>query len=142
MTIAEVLSALHGDQSIVVRDKTFKPSLVEEIVLDTGEAVCWAHARDGLWLSVDPGSEEIKLFEDIQEELEPEDDTVVYGGDDYEFSYEGAATLKDDDSGGHMSFREFENANGNIVRITEYQATGDVVTSYGNVLTEEEMQEA
>ena len=142
MTIAEVVAALLGDQPIVVRDKTFKISLLEEVVLDTGETVYWAHARDGLWLSVDPGSEEIKLFEDIDEELEPEDDTVVYGGDDYEFSYEGSATLKDDEAGGAMSFREFENTNGNIVRITEYEATADVVRSYGNVITEEEIQEA
>ncbi|KKW29396.1 MAG: hypothetical protein UY72_C0046G0004 [Candidatus Uhrbacteria bacterium GW2011_GWD2_52_7] len=142
MTIAEVVSALQNDQPIVVRDKTFKVSTLEEIVLDTGEIVFWAHARDGLWLSVDPGSEEIKMFEDIDEEIEPEDDTVVYGGDDYEFSYEGSATLKDDEAGGAIRFREFENANGNIVRITEYEATADVHSAYGNVLTEEEIQEA
>lgn len=142
MTIAEVVSALQNDQLIVVRDKTFKVSTLEEIVLDTGETVFWAHARDGLWLSVDPGSEEIKMFEDIDEELEPEDDTLVYGGDDYEFSYEGSATLKDDEAGGAITFREYENANGNIVRVTEYEATADVMTAYGNVLTEEEIQEA
>src|SRR3989339_1301199 len=142
MTIAEVVSALQNDQPIVVRDKTFKVSTLEEIVLDTGEIVFWAHARDGLWLSVDPGSEEIKMFEDIDEEIEPEDDTVVYGGDDYEFSYEGSATLKEDEAGGAMDFREFENANGGLIRITSYEATGDIVISRGTVLTEEEMQEA
>lgn len=142
MTIVEVLSALQDDQPVVVRDKTFKPASVDAILLDTKETVYWVRSRDGIWLSIDPESEEVKMFEDINEELEPEDDVVVYGGDDYEFSYEGSATLKNDEAGGLMSFREFENANGNIVRITEYEATGDVVVSYGNVITEEEMQEA
>lgn len=142
MTISEVLSALQNDQPVVVRDKTFKPGTLEEILLDTKETVYWVHGRDGIWLSIDPESEEVKMFEDINEELEPEDDVVVYGGDDYEFSYEGSATLKNDEAGGAMSFREFENANGNIVRITDYEATGDSVVSYGVVLTEEEMQEA
>ena len=142
MTIAEVLSALQNDRPVVVRDKTFSAASLDELKLDTHETVYWAHGREGLWLSIDPGSEEIKLFEEINEELEPEDDTVVYRGDDYEFSYEGTATIKDDDTGGAMAFREFESADGDIVRITQYEATGDVVISVGTVITEEEIQEA
>lgn len=142
MTISEVLSALQNDQAIVIRDKTFTPKTVDSLLLDTGETVYWAYGKDGLWLSIDPSSEEVMVFEDIDEELEPEDDTVVYQGDDYEFSYEGSATLKEDETGGMMTFRDFENSSGDVIRMTEYEATGDVVISRGHVLTEEEMQEA
>lgn len=142
MTISQVLSALQNDEAIVVRDRTFRCSLLEELVLDTHETVYWAHGREGIWLAIDPGSEEIKLFEDIEEELEPEDDTVVYRGDDYELSYEGSANLKDDEAGGSMTLREFESSDGEIIRITEYEATGDVAVAVGKVLTEEEIQEA
>lgn len=142
MTIDEILAQVREKHDVVVRDKTFRPQSFETAILDTGENVYWVYGQDGMWLSLDPGGEEIVQFEDITEELEPEDDVVVYGGDDYEFSYEGTATLKDDDTAALYRFREFENANGMRLRLTEDEGNGDKKISFGSLVTEEEIQEA
>ncbi len=141
MTIAEVISALQNNATIVVRDKTFELRTLETAILDTGENVYWAYGKDGMWLSIDPGSEEVMRFEDIDEELEPEDDTVVYGGDDYEFTYEGSATLKDDETAAMYTFREFENTEGRRIRITVDEGNSDTSVAFGSLVTEEEIQE-
>ncbi len=142
MIIAEIISALQNGTDIVVRDKTFHPRSVETVILDSGENVFWAYGDAGIWLSVDPGGEEIMQFEDIDEELEPEDDVVVYGGNDFEFSYEGSATLKDDETAAMYTFREFESADGRRIRLTTDEGNGDTTVSSGSVVTEEEIQEA
>lgn len=143
MTIKEVLSALKRDQAVVVGDTTFEPRGVDDVTLETGETVYWAKKGDGSWLSIDPESEEIILFENIDEELEPEDDTVVYGGEDYEFSYEGTATVVGEEGDETVyNFREFESPSGEIIRLMENESTGDIVASIGAKLTEDELQPA
>ncbi|MFI3158470.1 MAG: hypothetical protein QX199_20190 [Methylococcaceae bacterium] len=142
MIIVDILTALQDENDIILRDRTFHPRTVEVAVLDTGENVYWAYGDVGVWLSVDPGGEEIVQFEDLDEELEPEDDVVVYGGDDYEFSYEGSATLKDDETSSMFTFREYENSNGKRIRLTTNEGNGDVTVSLGFIVTEEEVQEA
>ncbi len=142
MLISEALEQVKNDQAIVVRDKTFHPRGVEPITLETGETVYWVQSREGIWLSLDPQGEEIILFEDIDEEVEPEDDIVVYGGQDYEFSYEGTATMSVEEGGKVMSFKEYEAPSGEIVRLIEEESTGDMSAAYGKKLTEEDLQEA
>lgn len=102
----------------------------------------WVYTKDGMWLSFDPEGEEIILFEDIDEELEPEDDTVVYGGEDYEFSYEGVAKVDDDDGGITTNFKDYENGDGDVIRIMEDDSTGEKSYAYGVKITEEDLQEA
>ncbi len=143
MTINEVLEALQNDCAVVVGDSTFDPRGLDAVTLETGETVYWAYEKDGSWLSIDPSGEEIILFEDIDEELEPEDDVVVYGGEDYEFSYEGTATITSEDGEETvMTFREFESPEGEIIRLTESESTGDTRVSVGTKLTEDELQPA
>lgn len=143
MTIDEVLNLLKNDSAIVVGDTTFEPREVDNVTLETGETVYWARESDGSWLSIDPSSDEIILFEDIDEELEPEDETIVYGGEDYEFSYEGTATIKNEDGEEvTMTFREFESPAGEIIRLTQSESTGDTKVSVGSKLTEDELQPA
>lgn len=141
MTILEALKKVQEEQAIVVRDKTFEPTRADEIVLESGETVFWVRAKDGTWLSLDPEGEEVIQFEDIDEELEPEDEIVVYGGQDYEFSYESKVTLLTDDGGTIMMMREFEGPAA-IIRLIEDESTGDTTASYGRKINEEELQEA
>ncbi len=141
MTIAEALKKLQEEQPIVVRDKTFEPQRVDEIVLESGEAVFWVHAKDGTWLSLDADGEEVIHFEDIDEEMIPEDEIVVYGGQDYEFSYESKITLLTDDGGTMMVMKEFEGPSA-IIRLIEDESTGDTIASYGRKVNEEELQQA
>ncbi len=142
MHIAEALELLQKEEPIVVRDTTFEPRGVDEVILDTGETVYWTRAKDGTWLSIDPEGEEIILFEDLDEVLEPEDEIVVYGGSDYEFSYEGKVTILQEDGGMMMTFKEFEGPSSAIIRIMEDEGTGTVTCTYGKKLTEEELQKA
>lgn len=142
MKLSAALDLVQNDLPIVVRDKTFSPRGVEEARLETGESVFWVYTKDGMWLSFDPDGEEILLFEDIDEELEPEDDTVVYGGEDYEFSYEGTAKVDDDDGGKTTNFKEYQNADGDVIRIMEDGSSGDKTYAFGVKITEEDLQEA
>lgn len=143
MTISEALSAFKENGAVVVGDKTFTPKHIDAIRLESGETVYWVFDGDGTWLSLDPHSEEAILFEDLNEELEPEDDTVVYGGEDYEFSYEDVAvgTTHDNDET-RLTFREFESSGGDIIRLTENTETADVKVSQGSKLTEDDLQRA
>lgn len=141
MTIKEALSALKRDEDIVVGDTTFTARELHEVVLETGEKVYWAKKGDGTWLSIDPAGDEIILFEDLDEELEPEDETVVYGGEDYEFSYEGTATMTGDEGDETViTFREYESPSGEIIRMMESESTGDTSIAVGGKLTEDELQ--
>lgn len=142
MQISQALEVLGNDSPIVVRDKTFKPRGLETISLETGEKVYWVPSVEGVWLSLDPAGEEIILFEDIDEELEVEDDIVVYGGEDHELAYEGVATMSAEEGGKVMSFKDYASSDGEIVRIMEEEATGDKTGAYGVKLTEEDLQEA
>ncbi len=142
MKLSAALDLVQNDLPLVVRDKTFAPRGIEEAKLETGESVYWVYTKDGMWLSFDPDGEEIILFEDIDEELEPEDDTVVYQGEDYEFSYEGIAKVDDDDGGTTTNFKDYENGDGDLVRIMEDDSTGDKSYAYGIKITEEDLQEA
>ncbi len=142
MKLSAALDLVRNDQPIVIRDKTFSPRGVEEVKLETGESVYWVYTKDGMWLSFDPEGEEILLFEDIDEDLEAEDETVVHGGEDYEFSYEGVAKVDDDDGGTTTNFKEYENSDGEIIRIMEDESTGDKSYAYGIKITEEDLQEA
>lgn len=142
MKLSAALDLVQNDLPIVVRDKTFTPRGVDEARLDTGESIYWVYTKDGMWLSFDPESDEIILFEDINEELEPEDETVVYQGEDYEFSYEGVIRVDDDDGGTTTNFKDYQNTDGDVVRIMEDDATGDKSYAYGVKITEEDLQEA
>lgn len=141
MTIKEAISALKRDEAIVVGDTTFEPRELHQVTLETGETVYWARTASGSWLSLDPASDEIILFEDIDETLEPEDETVVYGGEDYEFSYEGTATITGEEGDETVTtFREYESPSGELIRLLENESTGDITTSIGGKLTEDELQ--
>lgn len=143
MTISEVVDALQNDQAIVVGDTTFQPRGFDAVRLETNETIYWAVAKSGNWLSIDPEADEIIMFEDIDEELEPEDDTVVYGGQDYEFSYEGSATMKSEDGEDiTLTFQEFESSTGDLIRLTDNENAGEKKVSVGSKLTEDELQMA
>lgn len=142
MDISVALELLQADESIVVRDRTFVPAGLDEVVLDTGESVFWVHGKDGTWLSIDPEGEEVIMFEDVEGALEPEDDIIVYSGQDFELTYEGIATIKELEGGNTCTIKEYEGPDGDIVRLTEDAATGDITASYGSKVTEEELQEA
>ena len=142
MKISAAITLLQNDQPVVVRDKTFQPRGVHRVILETGETVYFVYSSSDLWLCLDPEGEEIIFFTELDDELEAEDELVVYGGEDYEFSYEGAAKMEDEEAGERYTFKEYESANGKIVWIMERVATSDMTYHAGVKLTEEDLQEA
>ncbi len=142
MKISAAIEILKNDEPIVVRDKTFKPKGAYALTLDTGEVIYWVYSNDDGWLSLDEDSDEILFMTELDEEVEPEDDIVVYGGKDYEFSYEGSAHMKDDEAGENYVFKEYESPAGEIIRIMERESTGDMSYHSGVKLTDEDLQQA
>lgn len=142
MDIAAALELLQAEEPILVRGRTFEPRTIDPMSLDTGETVFWVYSREGNWMSIDPEGEEVIFFEDIEEELEPEDDMVVYQGMDYELSYEGVAIPKEVEGSAGYSVRDYESSKGDIVRLMEDSATADLSAAHGFKVTEDELQEA
>ncbi|MBU4315352.1 hypothetical protein KJ673_03020 [Patescibacteria group bacterium] len=144
MDVKKALETLLQNQAIVINDKTFQPTLINKIHLSTGEEQYWIRSDDSVWLSIDPGSEEVIMLEDIDEELEASDDSVSYAGEDYEFSYEADGKVMDEDGEqiDMVEFREYESLRGDTLRLTEYEVAADIVQSaIGWTITEDDLQE-
>ncbi|MCH8049778.1 hypothetical protein IH979_03680 [Patescibacteria group bacterium] len=141
MNITEALENLQDDRPIIVGDKTITPDKIDEIRLETGERVFWIRSEDHLWLSIDPNSEEVILFHDIDEMFDKNEDSHFYANDDYEFSYEAVATVIDEDGEEEpLRLKEYEERGGKVLRITEFSVSGDIVNSIGRKVPEEELQ--
>ncbi len=144
MDVNIALEALLKEQAIVINDKTFQPTQVNKVNLSSGEIQYWIRGEENVWLCIDADTEEIRMFEDIDEELEPNDGAVFYGGDDYEFSYEadGKVLDEEDEQIDTVEFKEYESPRGDILRLTEYEVAADVIQSaIGWTITEEDLQE-
>lgn len=144
MDVNIALEALLNEHAIVIHDKTFQPTQINKITLSSGETQYWIRGEESMWLCIDADTEEITMFEDIDEELEPSDGAVFYGGDDYEFSYEANGKLLDEDGEqiDTVEFKEYESTRGDVLRLTEYEVAADVIQSaIGWTITEEDLQE-
>jgi hypothetical protein len=144
MDVKSALDTLLQSRAIVISDKTFEPVSINKVSLSTGDIQYWIKSDEGVWLSVDPGSDEIIMFEDIDEEFEPTDDSVFYSGEDYEFSFEADGKVYDEDGEqiDTVEFKEYESPRGDVLRLTEYEVAADVVQSaIGWTITEADLQE-
>lgn len=141
MRVQEILEVINKFDPVVVAGKTFEPVTIDQVILESGEIVFWAHDSDGRWLSIDPESEEVIAFTDVEEEVGNSKDVVLYAGDEYEFSYESSARIRDEDGEEELvSWREFEAMNGSILRVMSFEVTGDKVVSMGEKVAEEFLQ--
>ncbi len=143
MNIGQALKALQRGEPVVVDGKTVHPEQVEQVKLETGEEVFWVRSDGNLWLAIDTASEEVFFFQDLDETLEAGEDTVLYSGTDCELSYEGSGTMYDEDGEeiDQVRFRDYETGDG-VIRIVSYEVTGDDVSSVGQRIPEEDLQEA
>jgi len=143
MQIKKALARLLDEQPIVVKNFTFEPDTIDHAKLDTGDSVYWVRNDSGRWLSVDEASDEMILFEEVEEDVNTDDETIVFQNRDFEFSYEGEGTLIDEDGTEleTMQFKDYE-GDGEILRIVEAEVTGDQVVSLGRVVAEAEISEA
>ena len=143
MEVSEAAQRLMQDEPIVVAGKTFEPTSIEELKLETGEMMYWIMDGADVWLSLDVGSEEIILFSEIEGEFDPTEDTVVYSGEDYEFTYEGEGILLEDgEEVDRIFFRDYEGSTGRTLRVAEYAVNSEISASLGQKLPDDDLQEA
>ncbi len=141
MRVQEILEVINKFDPVVIGGKTFEPVTIDQVILETGESVYWAHASDGRWVSIDPESEEVIAFSDIEEDIANSKDVVLYAGDEYEFSYDSSARVRDEDGEEELvSWREYEAANGSLLRVMASEVTGDDVVSIGEKIPEDLLQ--
>ena len=142
MNVSEAIEQLQQDKSIVVAGKTFEPTSMEELQLETGETMHWVRDGADFWLSLDPSSEEVILFDQIEVEFDPNEDSQIYNGEDFEFSYAGEGKLKEEDEElDTIMFRDYEGPGGRILRLAEYVVNSELIASIGQKVPEEELQE-
>lgn len=144
MTIDEILSAKLGSEC-TVHNEPFSLSGRATLTLDGGETREWLYDADGDLLAVSPGDEEIIRFEEIEEEVEPQGDTVLYGGKEYEFSYEdsgtvsavdGRAGLEEED---RVTFSEYLSEDGERLRVVTGENRGETAAYLGDTVVEEDI---
>lgn len=147
MTTDEILHHLEPGTTLLVRNDPFEYVGKAEITLDGGDVVYWLFADDGSILSVNPQTDEMTDFWMVEEQLEREEgeDIVAYGGESYELSYkdkgsvttvEGETTVEENEG---YKFEDFENDDGELVRILENENNGDQQAYSGGILVEEDI---
>jgi hypothetical protein len=87
MTIKDLLKIHLGD-AVNISNKPFIYVGHTQIDLDDGQTIRWLYDDEGSMLSVSREDEEIIFFNEIEEELEPDGETIVYANKEYEFSFE------------------------------------------------------
>ena len=141
MHVEEALAQLKKFDPIVILGKTFEPQTIDQVRLESGENVFWIHASEGSWISVDPESEEVISFFNIDEELSGGKEVKLYAGEEYEFSYESSAKVVDEEGDQEtVSFRDYESSEGAILRIMQFEVSGDRVVAVGQMISEEMLQ--
>ena len=92
MKISDLL-AMELGESVSIANEPFTKMGQAELKLDDGTKMFWLYDDEDHMLSVAPDDEELVLFQQIQEEIEPSD-TILYQSKEYEFSYEDAGIVK------------------------------------------------
>jgi hypothetical protein len=141
MTIRDIIVRVEDGDSVALADTTFDPKTVDVFRLTTGDDLYLVQDESQRWMTLDEGSEEVILFDIIEDAIDPNLDLQTYNGDDFEFSSEGeGALMEDGEEADKMMFRDFE-ADGQIIRVIEYIVTGEVLSLFGRIIPEDEIQE-
>jgi hypothetical protein len=140
MQVKQVLDLLLDNESIAIQGKTFEPISMEEILWKTGERMYWMRNSEDLWISIDPESEEVIVFHDLDEEVDADADLAVYNGNDYECSYAGEGKVMDGtEELDRVSVRDYLGTDGRTLRTIAYIGGGESVNALGYMVPEEEL---
>jgi hypothetical protein len=142
------LFELEPGASISIFNNPFSYVGHADIELDGGQTMRWLYDVDGRMLSVIKADDELILFESIDEILEPENETILYQGKEYEFSYEdagnvkgieGDATTEEED---RFMFSDYHGQNGGIARLISNSNTGEDTHYIGEPVSEDDLSRA
>lgn len=132
-------------QVITVFNKPFTYVGHAYIELDSGRRLRWLYDDEGRLLSVSPQDEELILFREIQDELEPEDEVLMYQDKEYQFDCEdvgnvleneGESVVEEED---RFIFSDYQLQGGEIVRLIENESTGESSAYVGKYASDEDV---
>lgn len=143
MTTEQLLS-LKSNTILLVKNDPFEYRGKAEITLEGGDIIFWLFSDEGTFLCVNPDTDEVIYFRPTESELEGDEEGVAFGGEPYELSYEdkGTVTKIFDETAVEendiLNFSDYENDEGDLVRASENESTGESTVFTGNILVEEE----
>jgi hypothetical protein len=144
MKLDQLLSQSLGAE-LMVGNEPFALAGKATLELDGGDERHWLFNPEGGMLAVSPDDEELMLFRMLDEEVEPENETVVHQGKDYEFSYEdigttgtteGDAQVEDDE---RYAFTDYESDDGEVVRLVRNENSGETMAFLGSMVGEDDV---
>ncbi len=144
MTIKDLLEIEIGD-SVSVFNEPFEYIGHAVLKLPGGQTMRWLYDDKDRLLAVTPADDELFLFEKIEEELEPEDEVILYQAKEYEFSYEDAGDViemegdSETEEGDRYMFVDYESSGGRIVRLISNENTGESSAYSGRLVSEEDL---
>lgn len=144
MNIKDLLSLELG-ASVSIFNEPFAYVGHALIELDGGQKMRWIYDDNDRMLSIMPDDDELMLFEIVDDELEPDNEVILYQGKEYEFSYEDAgkvveveaetATEEED----RFMFADYETSGGGIVRLISNANTGESHVYWGRMVSEDDL---
>ncbi|TAK03592.1 DUF4178 domain-containing protein [Patescibacteria group bacterium] len=144
MTIDQLLSASIGTEC-TVHNEPFAYVGRADVTLDGGDVRRWLYGGGGDVLAISPDDEEIILFKVVEEELEPQGDTVLYGGKEYEFSYEDSGIVSgvegdaSEECEDRLTFSEYQSEDGERLRLVTSENRSETSAYLGTTVVEEDI---
>lgn len=141
----DALLTLEPDSELTISNEPFTYSGKASVTLEGGDALVWLFQADGAMLAISPSDEELMFYRQLDEALEPENETIGWQGKEYEFSYEDVGSVTDAegdcpvDSDERYGFSDYESSGGERIRLVRNDSTGDVMTFVGVVVGEEDV---
>lgn len=134
-------------EAVTVFKKPFVYVGHAQIELDSGHRQRWLYDDEGRVLCVSPQDEELILFREIDEELEPEEEILTYQDKEYQFESqdagnvlesEGEAVVEEED---RFLFSDYQMQGGEIIRLIENESTGESSAYIGTYASDEDVAE-
>jgi hypothetical protein len=145
MKISDLL-AMELGESVSVANEPLTKIGQAEITLDDGTTMFWLYDDEDNMLSVAPKEDEIVLFHQITEEIEPSE-VILFQNKEYEFSYEDAGVVKQVDGDAFLEeedrngFSDYQSKDGETLRVITNENTGDAVSYFGRTVSEDDLSE-
>lgn len=144
MTIHDLYDLEIGDD-ISIANEPFHYVGHAEIELDNGQEMRWLYDKESRLLTITPSDDELMIFDPVEEELEPENEVILYMNKEFEFSYQDAGITNniiadtDMEEEGPFMFTDYQAAGGAVVRIISNTNTGESNTYVGAIVAEEDI---
>jgi hypothetical protein len=145
MNIKDLLS-MELESNVSVFNEPFSYLGKAEIHLKDGTKMFWLYNDSEGMLSVSPEEEELVLFEKLEDEIEPSE-TILYSGNEYEFSYEGSGNVEASEGNSPTEeedkyiFSDYESTAGETLRFISSENTGEAWIYHGRTVSEDDLSE-